>query len=198
MEASERKKYRDRANRAYRSLLREKSQHGFIDDGAGKRYQVGVYYLLSGEVEKALAFYSWFEQEFPDDIGEPVFELYWALAHYRDGNMEAARARLQGTMLQNIYLLPFLFDEPLAKQNIWHSSNWTQPEYLCEIEMFLNEPTVEERHWIKREFHSGPFEALRTGYIETYGALLGEKDFQRRGKILNDWRQFSQKFFEKE
>jgi len=196
MEALERKKYRERANRARRSLLNEKRNHGYIDDGAGKRYQVGVFYVLSGDVGKALEFYSWFEQEFPDDIGEPVFALYWALAHYRAGNTEMARTRLQSTMLQNIYLLPFLFNEPMENQKIWHASNWQQPGYFFEVEPFLDEPTVEERQWMKNEFHSEPFEALRNGYIETYGALLGETDIGRRRKILQDWRQFVERYFE--
>lgn len=118
MDAAERRKFRERANRARRGLLNEKKKYGYINDGSGKRYRAGVYYLLSGDVEKALEFYSWFEQEFPDDIGEPISELYWALAHYRAGN------------------------------------------------------------------------------IETYKALLDERDIENRGKILEDWRQYAQRFFE--
>jgi len=196
MESAERKKFRERANRARRGLLNEKKKKGYINDGSGKRYRVGVFYLLSGDVEKALEFYSWFEQEFPDDIGEPICELYWALAHYRAGNIEEARFRLQSTMLKNIYLLPLLFNEPMEKQEIWHGSNREQLEYLFEVEEFLGEPTVEERKWMKKEFHSKRFEELRTGYIETYKALLHERDVEKRGKILDDWHQYAQRYFE--
>jgi len=196
MEANERKKYRERANRARRGLVNEKKKYGNINDGSGKRYRVGVFYVLSGDVEKALEFYSWFEQEFTDDIGEPVSELYWALAHYRAGNIEKARIRLQSAMLQNIYMLPFLFNEPMGVQDFWHSSNLERPEYLYEVEEFLNEPTVEERKWMKEEFYSKRFEELRTGYIETFKALLGERDFVKRRKILDEWRQFAQSFFD--
>jgi len=196
MEAAERKKFRERANRARRGLLNEKKKYGYINDGSGKRYRAGVFYLLSGDVEKAIEFFSWFEQEFPDDIGEPISELYWALAHYRSGNIEEARIRLQSTMLQNIYMLPLLFNEPMEAQEIWHGSNREQPEYLFEVEEFLDEPTVEERKWMKKEFHSKRFEELRTGYIETYKALLDERDIEKRRKILDDWRQYAQRFFE--
>jgi hypothetical protein len=81
MKADERKKFREHANRARRGLLSEKKKYGYINDGSGKRYRVGVFYVLSGDLEKALEFYLWFEQEFPDDIGEPIFDLYWALAY---------------------------------------------------------------------------------------------------------------------
>ncbi|GAB6060834.1 tetratricopeptide repeat protein [Desulfonatronum parangueonense] len=196
MKAEEKKKIREHANRARRSLLNEKKKYGYINDGSGKRYRVGVFYVLSGDLEKALEFYSWFEQEFPDDIGEPIFDLYWALAYYRSGNIEKARTRLQSAMIQNIYMLPYLFHEPVELQEIWHSSNLKQPEYLLEVEEFLDEPTVDERKWMKNEFFSKSFEELRTGYIATYKALFGERDIGKRRKILDDWRHYEQRFFE--
>lgn len=51
-----------------------------------KRYLAPLYYILAGDNDKALAFYTWFEEEFSDDIGEPVFDLYWVLAECRAGN----------------------------------------------------------------------------------------------------------------
>jgi hypothetical protein len=99
-------------------------------------------------------------------------------------------------MLQNIYMLPYLFHDPVELLEIWHSSNLEQPEYLLEVEEFLDEPTVDERKWMKNEFWGKRFEELRTGYIATYKALLGERDIGKRRKILNDWRQYEQRFFE--
>lgn len=74
MTPEEIKRYRERANRAKRELLKEKQQYGYINDGSGKRYLAPVYYVLAGDNDKALAFYTWFEEEFDDDIGEPVFD----------------------------------------------------------------------------------------------------------------------------
>lgn len=78
MLTDEQKKYRDRANRARRELLKEKEKFGAISDGSGKRYRVCVYFVLSGAPEKAVEFMDWFEKEFPDDVGEPAFLLYAA------------------------------------------------------------------------------------------------------------------------
>ncbi len=123
MISEEKKRFRDRANRNRLALLKEKEQHGYINDGSGKRYRAGVFFVLVGENRKALEFFSWFESEFPDDIGEPVFNLYWTLAEYRNGSEDQARYRLQHAMLSNLYMLPFLFGEPLGLLDIWHSSN---------------------------------------------------------------------------
>lgn len=198
LDAAEKKKYRERANRARRGLLNEKKKYGDISDGSGKRFRVGVFYLRSGDVAKALEFYAWYEQEFPDDVGEPFSDLYWALAHYRAGNLEEARVRLQHTMLQNLYLLPFVFGEPMARLEIWHSSNCQEPEYVDVEPELLDEPTDEERGWIRREFYSKPFEELRATYIKAYAALLGERDIDKRGGILNEWYRVCRTFFPNE
>jgi len=62
MTPEERKRYRERANRAKRELLKEKQQYGYINDGSGKRYLAPVYYVLAGDNDKALAFYTSYQK----------------------------------------------------------------------------------------------------------------------------------------
>lgn len=120
MLTDEKKKFRDRANRARRSLLKEQAEYGFISDGSGKRYRVSVDYILSGDIEKAEEFIRWFEEQFSDDIGEPVFLLYSAITYFRLQDMRKARTYLLNTMLSNFYLLPSLFSKPISKLDMWH------------------------------------------------------------------------------
>ncbi len=54
-----------------RKLRKEKTEHGFYDDGAGKRYQIGPHYMLLDDNDGALGAFQWFEKEFPDDVGVP-------------------------------------------------------------------------------------------------------------------------------
>ncbi|MFU8830908.1 MAG: hypothetical protein ACNA7J_02015 [Wenzhouxiangella sp.] len=171
MLTDEQRKYRDRANRALRALFKEKEKFGSISDGSGKRYRVCVYFVLGGAPEKAAEFLEWFEQEFADDVGEPAFLLYAALAHYRVGSLEKARRYLLDAMLSNVYLLPYLFSRPLPKQDMWHSSNWVLPDYIEEIEELLEEPTRQERKWLKAQYEGEVFTNMRNKYIETFRAL---------------------------
>lgn len=187
MPTDKQKTYLDRANRAHRALLKEKKEHGYISDGAGKRYLVCVYYVLGGAPEEAAEFIEWFEDEFSDDIGEPAFNLFAALAYHRTANTKKARQYLLDTMLSNIYLLPFLYAEPLEKQDMWHFSNRDEPDYLREIEEFLEEPTDEERVWFKAEFTSELFTKIRDRYVQTFHALQHTDDVKRRGRILDEW-----------
>ena len=184
---TEKSRFRDRATRAARELKKERSAFGHINDGAGRRYRVGVYFLLSGDLEKSAKAFDWFYDEFPDDIGEPVFNLYSALATYRCGEMSKARTRLLEAMLSNIFLLPHLIGQRFKAPNVWHPSNRHQEGYLLEIEQFLHEPSREELHWIEAELSTPPFTTLKDGYIATFSALNGEQDINKRVALLRQW-----------
>ena len=195
MTTEERKRFRNRANRAKRELLKEKDKCGYFDDRSGKRYRIPVFYILAGENDKALDFFSWYEKEFPDDIGEPIFHLYWALSEFKAGHKKEASYRLKIAMLANLYMLPFLFQEPIEMLAIWHASNRAHPDYLYEIKEYLDEPTPKEREWIKSEYNTQAFVILRDEYINTFSKLNNEHDIQRRSEILNRWYQFSEQYF---
>lgn len=181
------KRYRDRAARAMRELLAEQKKYGHIHDGGGKRYLVGVYYLLAGELQKSVAAFDWLFAEFPDDIGEPVCHLYSALAAFRNGQLAVARAKLRDTMLSNIYLLPGIVGKKVSAEGVWHSSNQQREDYLDDVGEFFGEPNPQEREWIARELNSPHFKDLMAAYIETWRALRFEQDIEERRRILAKW-----------
>lgn len=89
-------------SRCERSLRKEQETIGYISDGSGARYLLGPFYLALGDLAGALGSFRWFEEEFPDDIGEPFHFLCWTLALYRSGDVAAATLRLRQTMLSNL------------------------------------------------------------------------------------------------
>ena len=190
MSSEDAKYYRDRANRGRRALLREKEKNGYYGDGAGKRYRVASDYMLAGQNEKALEFLEWFETEFPDDSGEPVFNLSQAICRYRCADVQLARYWLQFAMLSNLYMLPYLFGEPISKVVMWHSSNQDDPNYFLYEEDFLDSLNEVERQWIRELYYSDRFTRLREKHIETYRELLDLRDVDRRIRILKTYREF--------
>ena len=103
------KKIRELIKRYERELRNEHRKFGFIHDGSGKRYLLGTLYVLLNNTAGAIKSFEWFEETFPDDIGEPFQYLCWTLALYRSGNREAATRKLRQTMLSNLYLVPHLW-----------------------------------------------------------------------------------------
>jgi len=145
---------------------------GYIDDSGGVRYLLGPMYLLLGDNAGAVKSFNWFEATFPDDSGEPGFWLCWALALFRAGKNEAATRRLRQAMLSNLYLIPYLLGQPQAAYNIWHSSNWKQPDYMQYIppELFALWDN-EARQWAAAQYDGPELTAVRNRYIEIYGQL---------------------------
>ena len=94
-------KIKTQITRYERELRKEYETHRFIDDSSGKRYLLGPLYLLLGDVAGAIKSFAWFEQMFPDDMGEPAHTLCWTLGLYRAGDKTGATQKLLHTMLSN-------------------------------------------------------------------------------------------------
>jgi tetratricopeptide (TPR) repeat protein len=190
------KKIRERAMRYKRSLLKEQREHGYINDGAGKRYLIGPLFYLSGDLQKATEYFEWYEKEFYDDSGEPLHYIYWTLALLKNGEEKKAETKFSEALIQNIYLLPKLVGLDIGSPDIWHGSNWAQPEYILELQKeMLPQLTEDENNWIRKKIQSLEVRRIIKEYIATYKALKNQKDIKKRSVILDKWRAFQEEAF---
>ncbi len=95
-------------SRYNRSFRMEEKQFGHIRDRTGIRYLLSPMYMLLGDNKSAVTSFLWFEEKFPDDIGEPGQYLCWALCLYRAGSSCEAEMKLIQTAFQNLYMIPHL------------------------------------------------------------------------------------------
>jgi hypothetical protein len=167
MPDDDQRKVRSRLRRYERALQKEKKEHGFYLDGAGKRYQIGPHYLLLGDDEGAVAAFEWFDKEFSDDVGKPEHLLCWSLALHRAGNEVGAAKKLRQAMLSNLYLVPHLLDSPIDELDIWHGSSDEEPSYVrCIPQTYFRLWTAAELEWASRLYHSPGFQSVRARYVE--------------------------------
>lgn len=160
----------------YKKILHaEKQRFGGYDDSAGLRYLLGPMYMLLDDNTGALRSFSWFAHAFPDDVGEPGFLLCWTLAlHQATGNRKrkAAIDKLKQTMLSNLYVLPHLLGEPQERYDIWHSSNWEEPDYAAYIPPELFDLWDDEAlQWAAEQYYGPELTTARDRYIEIYRQL---------------------------
>jgi hypothetical protein len=181
------KKIRARLRRYERELRKEQEEHGTLRDGYGKRYLLGPFYLLLDDVEGALQAFAWFEETFPDDIGEPAHYLCWTLALYRAGDLEQATCRLRQSMLSNLYLIPHLLGRQQDELDIRHVSNYETMEFLewvpPEIWALWDAPALA---WAGETYDGPAFARIRARYIEIQRQLKSEPVGPRRRALVDE------------
>lgn len=184
------KKIKERIKRYEKALQNEKEEKGYINDGFGKRYILGPFYLLADDLEGSLDFYRWFEDNFADDRGEPFQYLCWALALYKSSQLKKARKKIIQTIFMNLYLIPYVLDIEVKNYDIWYSSNLSEKEY---IEYMPVEYTAlwddEALDWLESIYLNKKIQKNIQKYISIYKKLKDMRPDNERSKLIDEARE---------
>ena len=181
------KKIKERIRRYERALANEKKKYGDYHDGSGNRHLLGPLYMLVDDVDGALKSFAWFDKEFPDDTGDPFQYLCWCLALFRSGDHKLAAAKLAQTWFKNPYLVARLIKVDQERLDIWHGSNWVEPDYVTYGPIELLDLWDEEAvQWADDLFHQEWFGRLRTRYIEIRRRLKSERVGPERSRLVHE------------
>ncbi len=173
---------------SYQSVLKsEKKRFGQIDDGGGKRYVLFALYFVLNDLKKSALYFDWFKQEFPDDSGEPIQKLCWAISLRRMGRDKEARRMLADLMLSNLYMIPQIAGESIREYDMWHSSNFGFIDYVRYTpEEVLATIQQDEIEWMKTLYDSFEFCRIRKRYIEIYHKLLHTREVEARRPLVKE------------
>jgi hypothetical protein len=181
------KKLKSRISSYKSALNKEKRLHGYINDGGGKRYSLFILHFLLNDLKKAYDYFEWYKEEFPDDVGEPIQKLCWAISLHRMEKDDEAEYMLAELMLSNLYLIPLILGRDVEEYNMWHSSTDAFADYFEYIpKEVLKNITKTEEIWMERLYDSFEFRRIRKRYIEIYRVLKDTKDIESRKKLLNE------------
>ncbi len=180
------KRIRERIRR-YERALKKELENGYGGDGYGKRFLLGPLYMLMGDVDGALASFDWYEKAYPDDGGEPYQYLTWALALFRGDRRQEAFNKLYQTMLENLYLVPFLLGRNPQPLDIWHGSNLGWIEYTVEIPRELLSLWDDVALQWAREVSKNPVVVEKVArYVAIHRELKSEPRGPRRTALVNE------------
>ena len=161
-----------------------KREYGSHDDSGGARYYLFYLYFLLGDNRQSSEYFRLFENEFPDDSGEPFALLCWSLILRRmgkDGDLILAR-----TMLSNIYLIPHLLGEEMEEE-IPHSSNWEGADFLEYMPERVREAiTEDDLSWIRERYDSEKFQTVLNRHIEIKKELDHLPRGERRSTLVQE------------
>lgn len=96
-------------------LAAEKKKFGDYRDGEGKRYDIAYLYAKIGYFNGAMRYFNWMEEEFPRDIGEPLFHFIWTVTLFENNNTEEAKRKAYKTAFSNTYLFDLLLGRNVEK-----------------------------------------------------------------------------------
>jgi len=180
-------KLRSRISSYNSALNKEKKSYGHINDGSGKRYLLFSLYFVLNDLKKSEDYFEWYMKEFPDDVGEPIQKLCWALSLYRMGKNDKAKYKLAELMISNLYIIPYIWGQEVQEYDIWHSSSDEHIDYVDYIpEEVKGKIRQSEIEWMKKLYDSFEFRRIRKRYIEIYHELQNTKELEARKVLLNE------------
>lgn len=97
---------------------------GQYHDGGGIRYVLPEQFIKIQDHKGGLRYLNWFDKNFPDDSGYPVFLFEWTFILFKCNNLKQAEEKAHRTFFSNTYL----FNKFLGKEQPGHdkseNSSW--------------------------------------------------------------------------
>lgn len=146
------------------------------NDNQGARYLIGPLHQLAGDLDGALDAYRAYDEEYPDDRGDPHHTFCWGLALYQTGDRPKALDHWRRGFFENLYVAPLLLDEAPPKANVWHRTNLEYPDYAEEyIALYgrLWDRTPDAREALRRLWNDPAVRADRDRWL-ALGRTLNE------------------------
>ena len=159
---------------------------GQYHDGQGIRYIIPEQFIKINDYKGGLRYLNWFDKNFPDDSGYPIFLFEWTFILFKCDKLIEAENKAHQTFFSNTYLFdkflgktPLLFDKN-------ESSNW---EFESLVDGFpyssLDKEFIEFASWTENVLSSRTFLDKANEFIEIERKLKTEPVGQKRTKLVN-------------
>ena len=159
---------------------------GQYHDGQGIRYIIPEQFIKINDYKGGLRYLNWFDKNFPDDSGYPIFLFEWTLILFKCDKLIEAENKAHQTFFSNTYLFDkFLGKEPLRLDKN-ESSNW---EFESLVDGFpyssLDTEFIEFASWTQNVLGSRTFLDKANEFIEIERKLKTEPVGQKRTELVN-------------
>ena len=159
---------------------------GQYHDGKGIRYIIPEQFIKINDYKGGLRYLFWFDKNFPDDSGYPIFLFEWTFILFKCDKLIEAENKAHQTFFSNTYL----FDKFLGKEHLRldknESSNW---EFESLVDGFpyssLDIEFSEFASWTQNVFNSRTFLDKANEFIEIESKLKTEPVGQKRTELVN-------------
>jgi hypothetical protein len=170
-----------------RALAADKKRWGgYYDDSRGLRYLPPEIYLKLEDYSGALKYFKWFDKNFPDDCGYPIFLFEWTITLFKTGNIKAAEKKALQTFISNAYLI----DKFLVKEVLYldknESSSWELPGMIEKLKYSNTQTELQDfADWLSKFVTSEQFYKVANEFIEIKRKLKTEPVGPKRSLLVS-------------
>ncbi|MBW8331836.1 MAG: hypothetical protein K0M40_07440 [Prolixibacteraceae bacterium] len=172
------------------ALTEEKRIYGGFHDGRGLRYESLELYIKIQDFKGGLNYTRWFDKNFSDDIGSPIFLFEWTIILFKNARLKDAESKALEAYFSNSYLFDKFFGRPIMPIEKYEYSNFDIPEFTDYLAYSKNQTELSDfGDWLADFEKSERFEKIKAKFLEINKRLKTETDIETRGLLLQQLRQ---------
>ncbi len=159
---------------------------GQYHDGQGIRYLIPELFIKIKDYKGGLRYLHWFDKNFPDDIGYPIFLFEWTFILFKCDKLLDAENKAHQTFFSNTYLFDkFLGKEPLQRDK--HESHSWEFESLINgfPYSYLDPEFIVFADWLENVLSNRTFLDKANKFVVIKEQLREEPVGQKRTKLVN-------------
>lgn len=192
----EKKYYRKKISDYMRKIKKEKEETGYYGDGAGKRFLIGGFYLLMEDIEGAIKYFDWYEEEFcredekyytieSEDI---YFGISKSYAYFKEKDYSKSKQEFVKTVLANASVVKYLIKEEVNLLSE-EDRDFNEMKFEMDIEnMIVNYGflTDEYLEWLKKVWKEDKVQEIIYNYFTFTAEMHNLKGLDNRERIIEN------------
>lgn len=179
-------KIKDKISKIKRELAADKRRWGgCYDDSRGLRYIPPGLFLRLQDYKGALTYFKWFDKNFSDDSGFPVFLFEWTLTLFKIGDFRSAEKKALKTFFSNSYLFDKFLGKDFLHLDKYEGSNWEQADLTDHFEYSKDQKELYDfADWINKFLTSDTFYKIANEFVDIERKLKTEPTGATRTKLV--------------
>jgi hypothetical protein len=169
-----------------KTLAEEKRKYGGYDDSRGLRYGPPRYYLKLQDFKGAMVYYRWFDKNFSDDSGAPVFLFEWCITLFKNKKLPEATQKAFETFWANTYLLDKFLGNPMHPHDNFNTyAAWHKEKVLTDFGYSAEQVEwTDFSIWLRELVASDAFQAKVKEYFDLEFELNTASVGERRSALV--------------
>ncbi|WP_158845077.1 hypothetical protein [Algibacter sp. L1A34] len=159
---------------------------GFYHDGRGLRYLPPELYLKLNDYSGALRYFNWFDKNFPEDSGFPIFLFEWTITLFKKKKIHLAEKKALETFYSNNYLIDIFLGNDILDFSKSENSNWECSSLVENLKYSKSQEELNDfAKWIENFTKTETFYSFANTLIKIQSKLITEPVGKKRSELIN-------------